>query len=135
MKHFELRDGFLIGHRQIDMEHAQLVELLNACIDISNTQGSGYAFYAKFLELEEAMRNHIENEEAIMMELGYFDTDEDASLHEQGMQVFRDLAMDCKRNVSTDTILKYAVRTLLELILKADLGLKSYLHQIGYSEP
>lgn len=135
MEHFELRDGFLIGHRQIDAEHAQLVSLLNACIDISNATGHKDDFYAKFLEFEEAMRNHIENEEAIMMKLGYLDADVDAGMHQKGVQVFRDLVSDCQLNIDTDIIIKQAVRALLELMLKADLGLKGYLHQIGYQEP
>ena len=135
MKHLELRDGLLVGHRQIDTEHAQLVSLLNACIDISNTRGHRDDFHAKFLEFEKAMRNHIINEEAIMMELGYLDADVDTGLHAKGMQAFRDLAIDCTLNIDTETILKQTIRTLLELMLKGDLGLKSYLQQVGYQEP
>ena len=135
MKHLELRDGFLVGHRQIDAEHTHLVSLLNTCIDISNTHGHRDDFYAKFLEFEEAMRNHIKNEEAIMVELGYLDAGVDAEMHTKSMQAFRDLAIDCKLNINTDTILKQAIRTLLELMLKADLGLKSYLQQVSYQEP
>lgn len=135
MKHLELREGLLVGHRQIDAEHVQLVSLLNACIDISNTRGHRDDFYAKFLEFEEAIRNHIKNEEAIMKELGYLDTDVDAEMHTKSMEAFRDLATDCKLNINTDIILKQAIQTLLELMLKADLGLKGYLQQIGYQEP
>ena len=135
MKHFELRDSFLIGHRQIDAEHAHMVKLLNACIDISNTNANRADFSTKFLELGDAVRKHIINEEAIMTELGYLNVDTEINVHEKGIQVFGELVKDCRRNVSTEMILKQAVCNLLELMLKADLGFKDYLHQTGYPGP
>ncbi|MFC1673956.1 bacteriohemerythrin [Pseudomonadota bacterium] len=134
MKHFELRPGFLVGHRQIDTEHAELVALLNACIDIANAGGDRAAFIAKFCEFEDAIRQHIIDEEIIMAELGYRDTDADAGVHQETTSIFHELVDDCKRNVDTDTILKQAVAALLEKMLKADLGLKGHLHKIGYQD-
>lgn len=135
MKHLELRDSFLIGHRLIDAEHAHAITLLNACIDISNANGSRADFAAKFLELEDAVRNHITNEDAIMVELGYLGADEEVDAHKKCAQAFGELAKDCQQNVSTEIILKQATRNLLELMLKTDLGFKDYLYQIGYSKP
>lgn len=134
MKHFELRPGFLVGHRQIDSEHAELVALLNACIDIANANGDRTTFTAKFCEFEEAVRKHIVDEERIMMDLGYKDTNEDAGIHRESVTIFRELVDDCKRNVDTETILKQAIAALLEKMLKADLGLKGHLHKIGYQD-
>ena len=135
MKHIELRDSFLIGHRQIDAEHAHMVTLLNACIDISNAKGNRADFSTKFLELGDAVGKHMINEEAIMIEFGYLNVDKEIGVHEKGIQIFDELVKDCQRNVSTEMILKQAVSNLLELMLKADLGFKDYLHKIGYSEP
>jgi len=133
VKHIELRDSFLIGHRQIDAEHAHMVTLVNACIDISNANGNRADFSTKFIELGDAVRKHMINEEAIMIEFGYLNVDKEIGVHEKGIQIFDELIKDCQSNVRTDMILKQAVRNLLELMLKADLGFKTYLHQIGYT--
>lgn len=134
MKYFELRDSFLIGHRQIDVEHAQLVAHLNSCIDISKIEANRADFCAKFSEFVNAVQKHIVNEETIMMEFGYMGAGADKEVHERGAKIFHELATDCQCGIHADIILKQAVNTLLDLMLKADLGFKGYLQEIEYQD-
>jgi len=69
-----------------------------------------------------------------MIEFGYLSVDKEIGVHEKGIQIFDELVKDCQRNVRTELILKQAVSNLLELLLRADLGFKDYLHQIGYTK-
>ena len=126
MKHIELRDSFLIGHRQIDAEHAHMVTLVNACIDISNANGNRADFSTKFIELGDAVRKHMINEEAIMIEFGYLNVDKEIGVHEKGIQLFDELIKDCQSNVSTEMIFIQTVRNLLEMNLKGVWGDKTY---------
>lgn len=132
MKHLELRDTFLVGHAQIDAEHAHIIDLLNACIDIANADGDRDSFCAAFEAVEVALITHVEHEEAIMRKLGF--TEGDEAIHEQGRKLFRELAHDCRTTVAMHDILRQASGFLLEMILKSDLAFKSYLQHIDYAE-
>lgn len=112
-----------------------MVTLLNACIDASNKGSDKAQFCAKFSEFEDAICEHIKNEETVMTGLGYFDSDADMESHKKGAQIFRELSKECQLNIETEVILKQATKALLELMLKTDLGFKAYLDQIGYQEP
>ena len=130
MNPIEFKDGFRIGHDQIDAEHAELIALINACIDTLNTSRGRLAFVARYDLFVENLQRHIVNEERIMRECGYEESHLEFELHHNALHLVEALSQDTKSGVSLEMIVSQTIRLVMEVILKADLPFKTHFENL-----
>lgn len=129
MKHIVLMDSLLVGHPKIDAEHAELVKLVNEFVDIAKGE-SGDDGCEKIGEIAEKLRRHIENEEAIMVRVGYRITDAEERHHREALARIADLHARARAETDAIELARDLTEIILVTILKTDMGLKGYFPDI-----
>jgi hemerythrin-like metal-binding protein len=130
LKHLTLSDDLLLGHAQLDAEHAKLVGLVNECIDIVAADSGRDVVESKVTEICDFLRLHIEHEEQIMAQLDYKIAENEKRHHNEGMAKFSSLRDQFKAGMAAADVVQELKHLILVTFLRTDMGLKSYLLQI-----
>ena len=131
MKHLILSDAFLLDHPVLDAEHQHLVSLLNECIDITAEDSAADGLEAKVSELSAALRDHIEHEEAIMVDVAYHITEEEKRVHQDGMVQIANLQNQLSQGANGKDIVEELVGLIFDTFIKTDMGLKGHLPEVN----
>jgi two-component system, cell cycle response regulator DivK len=132
---FRLTNALKIGHLQIDAEHEQIVLLANEFVDCVE-KGDDSACAERITALTNAFKNHLESEDLIMKELGYFHFEKHHEEHLLGIKYFDKLIEEAERNGYRDDDFSNKLMCLFaDFIVSNDLGFKMYLEKINYQNP
>lgn len=131
MATFRMTDSMLIGHEQIDYEHAAIVALLNeACV--YKDSGDETRWKSKLLEMKGAIKRHIENEEKIMESLGYSSLETHKIAHAVFMRALSERVTSPNEDGFNNFDGSSVMMLLTDDFLKADAGFAGYLNYIDY---
>lgn len=125
MKHVVLMDSLLVGHPEIDAEHAELVKLLNEFVDIAK-DGAAEQSVGKIAEIVDKLTQHIEHEEVIMARIGYRITPAEERHHREGLAKIADLHARAHEEADLIELARDLTEIVLVTILRSDMGLKAY---------
>ncbi|GEM_PF-2734085 len=129
---FELSSAFIIGHKVIDGEHAELVSILNDMVDGFVTGDNGYC-KSRWRHFCEKLRLHFKHEIKIMDDLG-FEAGRHEGHHEEMLDHISKVGADCHSLEDWENCLFIMRNDLLSWVLKHDLKFAEHLVSIGYSE-
>ena len=130
MEPFILTDGLLVGHEQIDGEHAELVGILNDCIAIINAGGGVVDFRPRLNDLNESLRRHVRNEEALMADLGYEIAAAEHNYHQDGMARLATLCLHLDEGQDVHEFIADLKHLLVVTFLMSDMGLKAFIPEL-----
>ena len=128
MTAFQMSESLKIGHPQIDVEHTQLLVLLDRVAD-SLRSGNEVGCADIINELTRALENHIESEEEIMKGLGYPDLAEHRQAHLEAKIRFDALIENIATEGYAPDLPNDLIAILIEDLIMADLPLKEYLEK------
>lgn len=132
MKKFELSTAFLIGHEKIDSDHAELVVILNEMVDgflkkdVDHCKTKWQSFCDRF-------KKHVQDEEIIMDEFGFFDQKHE-NTHQKVYEHVQSLGHGCDTLADWEACLYEMRNDVLTLILKHDLKFAEHLITVGYND-
>jgi len=132
MNRTELSSAFLVGHKDIDREHKELVSILNDMAtgymskDISLCDENWRLFCDK-------MEMHNANAEAIMEDLG-FPVENHKKSNQNILDNVKNVGKDCKTLADWEKGIFEMRHQFLTQILKHDLHFAEYLITIGYDD-
>jgi len=134
MDHFILNESMRVGHRQVDAEHAILIGIVNQCVDLVAASATAEEFHEVLVELRRRLNQHIVEEEAIMVELGYFDIEGERKEHKNGLVRLNQLIEQCREGANLEVLLREVTGLLLSIFIKSDMSFKSFLQSIDYQD-
>jgi len=134
MKHVVLTESMKVGHEQIDGGHAQIIGIVNRCVDMIVARTTAAAFHESLLGLKAALVHHIDEEEVIMRDLGYPDMQGEVKEHFDGLMRLDQLLDTCRDGVDLEALLGEVASLLLLIFIRSDMSFKSYLQSIGYRD-
>ncbi len=128
LRYFQITDALIVGHKEIDDDHAYIIKLYNQFLDnvAVHDVGSAISTYKNILI---AIKEHFIREEKIMADYGYNELPANKKHHEMSLNKYSKL-FDYGSKVSMNNIADKLVLILLEDFLKADQGFKEYLKKI-----
>lgn len=130
MPKFELSASFLIGHKAIDGEHAELIDILNEMNERYLSQNLCECEQQWKLFCQKLEAHHI-NEEKIMEEFDYV-FDSHKKVHREILEHVINVGKKCKTLADWEEYF-YMVRSeFLAQILKHDIYFARHLTRIGY---
>jgi hemerythrin len=91
MKLLEWRDEFEIGLTEVDFEHKELIELINASYNEAKKEGSSVAVMDFLGEIFEKISAHFALEEKVMRDLKYDQYEDHKEDHERLLDGIRDI--------------------------------------------
>ena len=132
MKKFEITEGLLVGHEEIDAEHVYLAGLVNAGMDALEG-GNGDKLPGILTEFEGGLKKHFLNEEKVMDELGYRKLDEHKEQHKRTLHEIEVMKNNLHNiELKHELILYTLIDALISDVVIPDFDLKSYLREIDY---
>lgn len=134
MDHLTLNESMLVGHRQIDAAHVALVGIVNKCVDMVDNSTASAELHTVLIELRDMFVQHIDEEEAIMRDLGYPDMEVERNEHIDGMKRLNQLLGRCREGVDLEELLREVSGLLLVVFIKSDMGFKTFLQSIGFRD-
>ncbi len=132
MNKIELSSVFLIGHKEIDADHAELVEIINEMADGYLLKDASVC-QQKWQEFCQKLDEHTINEERIMGEFGYFD-DKHKDNHETILETVINLGKNSSTLADWNQCFFKMWNEILTQILNHDLYFAQYLAKIGYED-
>jgi len=90
----EWRDEYKLGIEEVDLEHQELVELINQSYNEAIEKGSAMAVMDSLGEIFSKISAHFALEEKVMRELNYDQYEEHKEDHERLLDSIRDLMED-----------------------------------------
>lgn len=129
---FELSSAFIIGHEEIDAEHAELVDILNDMVDCFIERNVDYC-KSKWQDFCEKLEQHFAHEIKIMDGLGFEDAQHEKG-HEEILRHIQEIGANCQSLEDWEDCLFTMRNDLLTWVLKHDLKFAEYLFTIGYSK-
>lgn len=124
---FRLPEAFKIGISSIDDDHLSLVESINR--SLHNEDGKNIIEFKKVFEsFISELRQHFENEEALMLEAGYPGLDDHAKHHKACLNELHMSLETCnKRGYADRNDITGLFHNLITVIANADLKFVEYL--------
>ena len=130
MKKFTLSSSFHIGHEDIDADHLELVDIVNALIDrfkALDLEGCNN----KWQHFCERLEQHFDEEEQIMTGLDYSDPHH-ITYHQEIVEQTRRMGKGCKTLDDWSDFILEMMNTLIVMILSHDLKFAAHLRLIKY---
>lgn len=90
----EWRDEYKIGIEEVDLEHQELIELINQSYSEAKEKGSAMAVMDSLGEIFSKISAHFALEEKVMRELNYDQYEEHKEDHERLLDSIRDIMED-----------------------------------------
>jgi len=134
MDHLILNESMRVGHGQVDAEHAILIGIVNQCVDLVTASATVGEFHEVLIDLRSRLIQHIAEEEAILLELGYLDMEGERKEHRDGLVRFNQLIEQCREGVDLEMLLREIMGLLLLIFIKSDMSFKSFLQSIDYRD-
>jgi hemerythrin len=129
----DFSDAFLTGHPDIDGEHIEIFEIINAVADAIDERefSNCHKLTSSFLEL---CRDHFQHEEEILAKLKFPRLEEHASFHtallEKGETIFE--LCECQSDPSLlEDRFTELVTFFIEEVVRGDLDFVSFLQDKG----
>lgn len=132
MNKFELTPAFLIGHKKIDSDHAELVNILNEMID-GFRRGDAAFCQEKWQQFCVMLKQHFREESRIMRDFGFVDIDHEED-HKNILARLNIMENNDNSLDNWEACLFEMRNDFLSTILKHDLKFAEYLITIGYNE-
>jgi hemerythrin len=98
----EWRDEFKIGIDEVDFEHQELIELINASYNEAKNDGTNLAVLDSLGEIFEKISAHFALEEKEMRQLKYDQYEDHKEDHEQLLDSIRDIMDEYEENTILD---------------------------------
>ena len=126
-------DAFLTGHPDIDGEHLEIFEIINAVADAIAEREFEICenLVSSFLNV---CRDHFRHEEEILAEVNFPRLEEHASFHADLLEKGQNIRLLCKRQVDPsqlDNCFTEMVKFFLEDVVRGDLDFVSFLQHKG----
>jgi hemerythrin len=122
-------EAYSVGHSKMDSQHKEILSLINILSNHPSSSVDSEEIYIVLDRLGRYARTHLEEEEALMMEICYPDVDEHKFLHSAFNEEYMKLVdavirheKDATRNISS-----FLAKWWVKHIQKEDMKYKPYL--------
>ena len=128
---FTWDDKYLLGHDDIDRQHRELFEILNALHAAMKAGQGGVAIDSALAELFDYAQRHFSDEEAVMAAKGYPELDEHRRLHRQLMQKVTEMlqSRQAGEKLATFEVLGFVGEWIAEHVGRVDHQFGRFLHR------
>jgi len=131
-KIYELSDSLSIPYDSVDAEHGRLVVLLNEALQVAETvPDNQHAVGGPLDALSKAMSAHFAHEELEMETLGYAELAQHKVHHMHCITRFGAIRESIGANGANKATLDQVFDLLIEDIIRADSGFKTFLYARG----
>lgn len=133
VERFRLIPSVEVGHDIIDAEHEQIVMLANEFFDCID-EGGNKNCSGKIDELTTALYRHLENEEQIMEELGYYHLGAHKTEHIAATIEYEALLSYAECNGYGNDFANRLTSLLADFIVRSDMGFKMFLEKLNQEQ-
>lgn len=130
MTFIQWNDRFLIGHKVVDFDHKSLVNITNELF-LRVEKGCPVEEITQTIALLiEYVDRHFEREEQLFKDSGYPLVEQHLAMHQDIRKTVRDIAtlyQTQPSSISTDEVLQFLKKWLINHIMKADVNYVQYL--------
>ncbi len=130
VSHIAWDDAYKVGHEMIDSQHRRLFELADALFDLLGTDAERDRELVEkvILDCAEYVLFHFSNEEQLMNEIGYDQTERHLKLHNEFNAYVSGLIGDFTdgKDVDLGELYSYIARWLVQHIMVEDRKLAQY---------
>ncbi len=130
---FRLTASLVTGHAQVDAEHDQLGALLNQFMDFLE-EGDSKGCEETIKKITNAINNHFEHEEEIMLGLGYNGIEFHKEEHIKVKEKYATLVKNSEVHGYGGDFASALTSVLVHDMIIADMDFKNYLEKINYKE-
>ena len=134
MNKTELSSAFLIGHKEVDADHEELINILNALIEVCEiNDNDNDECYEKWQQFCDRLCQHFIDEEKIMRQFNFIDEEHEIE-HQTILKNFSTMGEKYKAQNNWEECIFEIRHSVLAQILRHDLKFAEHLVSIGYNE-
>ena len=122
-------DEYSVGHKTLDIQHKELIELINKLYEYRNESIDSETINDIITELLKFQNHHLEYEEELLKSLGYPGYKEHKASHAEYTKTISGYTIEAiiKKNIRPIDYLKFIKHWLFDHILVEDMKFKPFL--------